>query len=43
MKWVESRQRHGFMTRGDMKGDLELAKDIEKFLEEAIIMLKKSD
>lgn len=43
VKWVETKQKHGFMTRGDMTGDLELAKDIEKYLEEAIVMLKKAN
>ena len=34
-------QMHGFMTRGDMKGNLALAKDVQRLLEETIKFIKR--
>lgn len=41
VKWELVGQTHGFMTRGDMRGDLALAKDVQRMLEEAIEWLKQ--
>ena len=40
VEWHQEKQMHGFMTRGDMKGNLELAEDIQRCLEGGIAFLK---
>ena len=39
--WQQVNQMHGVMTRGDMKADLQLAEDIQRFVEETVTFLKK--
>lgn len=40
-RWQLVGQIHGFMTRGDMKGNLKLAQDVQRVLEEAIQFMKE--
>eukprot|EP00929_Paragymnodinium_shiwhaense_P079352 TRINITY_DN41302_c0_g1_i1.p1 TRINITY_DN41302_c0_g1~~TRINITY_DN41302_c0_g1_i1.p1 ORF type:complete len:309 (-),score=67.33 TRINITY_DN41302_c0_g1_i1:117-1043(-) len=41
VEWVQEKQMHGFMTRGDMKKDLQLAEDIQRCTEEAVAFLER--
>ena len=41
VRWQSVGQMHGFVTRGDMKGNLALAKDVQRVLEEAIVFLNE--
>ena len=40
-RWELVGQTHGFMTRGDMKGNLALAKEVQRLLEDTIKFIKK--
>jgi len=39
--WQQVKQVHGFMTRGDMKGNLQLAEDVQRLVEETVVFLRK--
>jgi len=41
IEWHQQKQMHGFMTRGDMKGNLQLAEDVQRCLDGGIAFLQR--